>query len=342
MGALVAAALLLTLEGLPSSAAPRRFTKVSEHCYVLEAEPGWGNVGAVISDDGVLLIDTPPAGEIPAMLEALKRVTTKPVRWVVNTHHHEDHTRGNAYFSEHNATIIGGPEFRRVDEKPAEVENKEQKPKPTFAETQLVFGRQARLFPGGVEVRIFATEHRAHTSRDVVVWLQSEKVLHVGDLFVPGSYPAIDTSEGQGSAIGWLEAMRQVIESVPVLKSAMPQPKAPPSKPPPSKTPPPKAPPSKAPPSKAPQDPTEVALEEKTLEEQVIVIPGHGPVSNLQEMKDLFETSRKLRLEAGRAAAARRSRDGFLASPGLAPFRVYENFEAFAAQLYGETAGGRK
>ena len=169
------------------------------------------------------------------------------------------------------------------------------------------------------------------------MWLQSEKVLHVGDLFVPGSYPAIDTSEGQGSAIGWLEAMRQVIESVPVLKSAMPQPKAPPSK-----LPPPKAPPSKTPPSKTPQDPTEAALEEKTLEEQVIVIPGHGPVSNLQEMKDLFETSRKLRLEAGRAAAARRSRDGFLASPGLAPFRVYENFEAFAAQLYGETAGGRK
>jgi glyoxylase-like metal-dependent hydrolase (beta-lactamase superfamily II) len=336
-GGLAVAALLLMLEGLPSSAAPRRFTKVSEHCYVLEAEPGWGNVGAVISDDGVLLIDTPPAGEIPPMLEALKRVTTKSVRWVVNTHQHEDHTRGNAYFLEHNATIIGGPEFRRVDEKPAEGENKEQKSKPTSAGTQLIFGRQVRLFPGGVEVRIFASEHRAHTNRDVVVWLPSEKVLHVGDLFLPGSYPAIDVSEGQGSAIGWLEAMGQVIESVPVLKSAMPPPKANPSKPPPSKPPPPKA-----PPSKAPLDPSQVPLEEKTLEEQVIVIPGHGPVSNLQEMKDLFETSRKLRLEAGRAAAARRSRDGFLASPGMAPFRVYGNFEGFAAQLYAEAAGSKK
>jgi glyoxylase-like metal-dependent hydrolase (beta-lactamase superfamily II) len=332
VGGLVSAALLLMLDGLPSSAAPRRFTKVSEHCYFLEAEPGWGNVGAVISDDGVLLIDTPPAGEIPAMLEALKRVTTKSVRWVVNTHHHEDHTRGNAYFLEHNATIIGGPEFRRVDEKPADGENKEQKPKPTSTETQLIFGRQVRLFPGGVEVRIFASEHRAHTNRDVVVWLPSEKVLHVGDLFLPGSYPAIDVSEGQGSAIGWLEAMRHVIESVPVLKSAMPQPKANPSKPPPSKP----------PPSKAPLDPSQVPPEEKTLEEQVIVIPGHGRVSNLQEMKDLFETSRKLRLEAGRAAAARRSRDGFLASPGMAPFRVYGNFEGFAAQLYAEAAGSKK
>jgi glyoxylase-like metal-dependent hydrolase (beta-lactamase superfamily II) len=325
------------LEGLSSSAAPRRFTKVSEHCYFLEAEPGWGNIGAVISDDGVLLIDTPPAGEIPAMLEALKRVTTKSVRWVVNTHHHEDHTRGNDFFSEHNATIIRGREFRRVDEKPAEAESKEQKPKPTAAETQLIFGRQVRMFPGGVEVRIFSTEHRAHTNRDVVVLLPSEKVLHVGDLFLPGSFPMIDTSEGQGSAIGWLEAMRQVIESVPLLKSAMPQPKADPSKPVPSKPP-----PSKAPSSKAPQDPSQVPMEEKTLEEQVIVIPGHGPASNLQGMKDLFETARKLRLEAGRAAAARRSRDGFLASPGLAPFRAYANFESFATQLYGEAIGSKQ
>jgi glyoxylase-like metal-dependent hydrolase (beta-lactamase superfamily II) len=255
----------------------------------------------------------------------------------VNTHHHEDHTRGNAYFSEHNAAIIGGREFGRADEKPAEVDSTEQKSKPTSAETQLVFGRQVRLFPGGVEVRIFAAEHRAHTNRDVVVLLPSEKVVHVGDLFIPGSYPAIDTSEGQGSALGWLEAMRQVIESVPVLKSAMPQPKANPSKPAP-----PKPPPSKPRPPTAPLDPSQVPSEEKTLEEQVIVIPGHGPASNLQEMKELFETTRKLRVEAGRAAAARRSRDGFLASPGLAPFRVYSNFEDFAAQLYKEALGSRR
>ena len=72
------------------------------------------------------------------------------------------------------------------------------------------------------------------------------------------------------------------------------------------------------------------------MEEQVIVIPGHGPASNLKEMKDLLETARKLRVEAGRAAAAKRSRENFLASPGVAPFRVYANFEGFAAQLYDE------
>jgi len=88
-------------------------------------------------------------------------------------------------------------------------------------------------------------------------------------------------------------------------------------------------------------DPSKPPLsEEQLLEEQVIVIPGHGPASNLREMKELFETSRKLRLEAGRAAAARRSREAFLASPALAPFRIYANFEGFAAQLYEEA--GRK
>ena len=106
VGGLVGVALLLSLGCLSSSAAPRRFTKVSDHFYFFQAEAGSANVGAVISDDGVLLIDTPPAGEIPAMLEALKRITSRSVRWVVNTHNHEDHTHGNDYFLEHNATIV--------------------------------------------------------------------------------------------------------------------------------------------------------------------------------------------------------------------------------------------
>ena len=322
VGGLVGVALLLSLEGLSSAAPPRRFTKLSDHFYFFQAEAGSGNVGAVISDDGVLLIDTPPAGEIPAMLEALKRITSRSVRWVVNTHNHEDHTHGNDYFLEHNATIVLARESGHGDEKSPAPDTKDQKSKPAPPGAQLTFGRQIRLFPGAVEVRIFAVEPRAHSNCDVVVFAPSEKVLYVGDLFVPGGYPTIDVSEGQGSALGWLDALHQVIESVPVLKSAMPQPKPnPPSKPPPG--------PSKKDISQPPE-------EEKTLEEQVIVIPGHGPASNLKEMKDLLETARKLRVEAGRAAATKRSRENFLASPGVAPFRVYANFEGFAAQLYDE------
>lgn len=117
VGGLIGVALLFSLEGLSSAAPPRRFTKLSDHFYFFQAEAGSGNVGAVISDDGVLLIDTPPAGEIPAMLEALKRITSRSVRWVVNTHNHEDHTNGNDYFLEHNATIVLARESGPGDEK---------------------------------------------------------------------------------------------------------------------------------------------------------------------------------------------------------------------------------
>lgn len=256
------------------------------------------------------------------MLEALKRVTAKPVRWVVNTNYHEHHTGGNAHFSGQSVPLIASRELKRLLDSQPKPARKSASAAGRQAETtrqaqdgsadaasgaQFTFRRQMRLYPGGVEVRLFAVEHRAQTAGDLVVFLPAEKVLQVGDLFVGASFPGIDSGVGEGSALGWLDGMHQVIESVPLLKPAIPQPKPDPAKPP---------------------------EEEKSLEELVIVIPGHGPLSNLQEMKTLLEASKKLRGEVSRGIASGRRLESFLNSPTLAPYRSYRNLESYLTQLY--------
>src|SRR5437773_8375303 len=102
--------------GFSSTAALSRFEKVTERFYYLKAEEGAANVGALVTEDGVLLVDTPSAKDLPVSLEALKRLTPRPVRWVINTHEHEDHTGGNGYFLEHNAAVIGSRQPLRPGE----------------------------------------------------------------------------------------------------------------------------------------------------------------------------------------------------------------------------------
>jgi len=113
---------------------------------------------------------------------------------------------------------------------------------------------------------------------------------------------------GGGRPLAWADGMKRVIEAAPLAKRAIPQPK-----------------PGT---SAAPE-------EQKTLEELVAVIPGHGPASNLREVKDLLESAQRLRNEAARAISLKRTRDAFLTSVSLTPsFSARKNLDLFAAQLY--------
>ena len=100
-----------------------------------------------------------------------------------------------------------------------------------------------------------------------------------------------------------------MIDSVPLLKSAMPQPKPEPT---------------------AAQEPA------KTLEELVTVIPGHGAPANLQQMKDLHAIAQKLRTETERAVSYRRTREEFLRRLSWDAYGSYANLEPFAGQLFDD------
>jgi glyoxylase-like metal-dependent hydrolase (beta-lactamase superfamily II) len=307
---MMASAAMLSAANSASTRAASGFRKVTEHFYYLESKTGAANIGVVITGEGVLLIDPPPEPEIPAMLNALKAATGRAVRWVVNTDYQQAQIGGVATFLKQGAAIIGSKELDRLAASivivyPSQtVPQVQARPSPRF-----LFGGQLHLFPAGIEIRILAVKSKARTAGDVVVFLPSEKVLAVGDLFTPGSYPVIDSVPGEGSAAGWIDGLKQVVESVPLLKSAMPQPK---------------------------REPAVVVGQEKTLEEAVTVIPGHGAPATLQQMKSMLSAAQKLRTQATKAIAAGRTREEFVKSLAREISGDYANLEAFAGQLFDD------
>jgi hypothetical protein len=112
-------------------------------------------------------------------------------------------------------------------------------------------------------------------------------------------YPDIDM-DAEGSALGWIDGLKQVIDPIPLLKSAIPQ-------------------------AKPESKPKSIAEPEKTLEEGITVISGRQGASNLQNMKDLLDAAQKLRNDISKAIKASRSRDQFFLSPAADPYRSYAN-----------------
>jgi glyoxylase-like metal-dependent hydrolase (beta-lactamase superfamily II) len=301
------------------------FEKITDHYYFARSVEGGPSTGVVVTREGVLMIDPPGENDLQPILEALRKITASSVRWVVHTNYRRMQSSSCAHFLKQGAILLNSAPLDRLafpapeppkQEAGASLAQKpaESKAAPAPRPARFVFENQLRLFPENLEIRIFAVKKKAITAGDVVVYIPSEKVLHAGELFIPGSFPAIDTQSGEGDALGWLEAMKQTIAVVPLLKSAMPQPK--PELPPPPEF-------------------------EKTPEENVVVIPGAGSPSNLKEMKDLLESAQKLRTQAARAVALRRTLETFLAAPALAEFRSLTNFQTYAGQLYEALAAAR-
>lgn len=315
MKAMSGAFALMLLFAWGTAASPpaaEGFQKVSPHFSYFVYKSGAANTGAVVTTDGVLLIDPPPEAELPVMLNALKSLSPRPVRWVVNTDYKQAGNGGWATFLKQGAAVIGSKELDRLANAAALPDpdllggSPPARPNPRF-----LFNQQMHLWPASIEVRILAVKFKARTAGDVVVFLPSEKVLVTGDFFSASAFPIIDSDAGEGSAQGWVDGLKQVIDSVPLMKSAMPQPK-----------------------QEIPVPPEP----EKTLEELVAVIPGHGPAANLQQMKNLLTAAQKLRTEANRAFKMRRTRDSFVKSLSLETFGEFGNLEAFAGRLFDELA----
>lgn len=310
------AVFLLLATGATPSAPFEVFQPAGEHCYFMPAGEGGPNVGLVVTREGVLLVDPPPPAELDAVLEALKAVTPAPVRWVVHTSYRRMQVSTWEKFAGQGALLIGSENLDRLASSipsPAEP-GPSGAPEPAVTRVfasrppHFLFQKRFLLFPENLEIRIIEVQSHAVTGGDVVVLVPGDKVLMTGDLFAPGVFPEIDIQPGGGDPLGWLEGMNQVIGEVPLFRSAMPQPG--PELPPP---------------------PPEM---ERALDSYVTVIPGRGAASDLQEMKKMLEAAQKLRAQAGRALAAKRSFKTFMESPALDEFRSFERFEAFAQLLY--------
>lgn len=156
-----------------------------------------GNVAVLTTEEGVILIDDKFERNVPEILEKVKAITPRPVRYVVNTHHHGDHTGGNARLME-SAEVIAHTNARA---------NLVRNAMP--GATRLAFDDSFELYLGGKQIQ---ARHLGfgHTNGDVVILFPQHRVLHTGDLFVRGT-PFIDYANG-GSSEAWMKTLDRILE----------------------------------------------------------------------------------------------------------------------------------
>jgi cyclase len=221
------AALLLLTPGLAMAQQPPDFSKVeikvskiSGNIYMLQG--AGGNIAASLGDDGILIVDTeysPLADKIQAALKSIG-ITDKPVRFVIDTHYHSDHSDGNAAWGARGATIIANENLRKrledgsaIGNGPGGSINIKQPAQPKVALPIITFDDRLELYLNGEQIRVLHFP-AAHTDGDSVIFFAKNHVLHMGDEFVRYGFPFIDLNGG-GSVQGMIAACDKVLALFP-------------------------------------------------------------------------------------------------------------------------------
>ncbi len=224
------------------SRAEIKVTKVAGNVYLLQGSDA-GNIAALVGDEGIVIVDdeyAPLAGKIAAALKGLG-ITDKPVRFIINTHYHYDHTGGNASFGSQGSTIIAHDNARARLASGADAGNGatlhfHMPPAEKAALPVITFDHDVSVHLDGEDVR--ALHYPAgHTDGDAIIFFSKANVVHMGDDYVRYGFPFIDVQAG-GSVEGMIKACEGAIEKLPP---------------------------------------------------DVKIIPGHGEVSNVAEVREYIE-----------------------------------------------------
>ena len=183
-------------------------SQVAPGVSMIEGVDGFagGNVGVSVGPDGVFIIDDELDVMSPKLVAALAQLSKQPVRFVLNTHWHGDHTGGNAALGQKGAVILAHDNVRQRLSA-AELEQKaKQKPgtRPGAGLPVVTFAEDVTLHLNGDTVHVFHVPP-AHTDGDVVVHFKKANVIHTGDLFLSRGYPFVDLKSG-GSFEGFIKA----------------------------------------------------------------------------------------------------------------------------------------
>lgn len=187
-----------------------KVTKVAGTVYMLEG--AGGNIGVSVGEDGVVLVDDQFAPLAPKIREALKGITDKPIKFVLNTHFHGDHTGGNAQFSSE-APIIAHENVRKRLKEGGTVAGSEVKPAAKEALPVITFNDRATVHLNGEDIRAIHFPN-GHTDGDSVIFFTESKVVHMGDDFVTYGFPFVDVRSG-GSVAGMIAGVEKVLSMVP-------------------------------------------------------------------------------------------------------------------------------
>jgi len=177
---------------------------ISGNVYMLEATGDVaGNIAVSAGPDGLLLVDTQFAPLAPKIRQALKKIQPGQIKYIINTHHHDDHTHGNSALGA-SATIIAHDNTR-----------KRLKTMQRTLLPHITFKDRLSIYFNGEEIDIIHYP-KGHSDSDVVVYFRKSNVVHTGDLWNSGiwSFPFVDLDAG-GTIYGMLRNVKRIIDSVP-------------------------------------------------------------------------------------------------------------------------------
>lgn len=170
-----------------------------------------GNIGLSIGDDGVLMIDDQYAPQSGDILAAVVKLTDEEVRFLVNTHWHQDHTGGNENLGSRGAVIVAHENVRRrlSEDQFVELFNNTVQAAPPAALPVITFTDSLTFHWNGDRVDV-AHVPGAHTDGDAILHFRRANVFHMGDCYFNGIYPFIDSASG-GSIDGMIAAADRVL-----------------------------------------------------------------------------------------------------------------------------------
>ncbi len=273
-----------------------RVTKVAGTVYMLDAVKGdaGGNIGASVGEDGIVIVDDQFAPLAEKIRAALKGITDKPVRFVINTHYHGDHTGGNALFQK-DAPILAQENVRKRLEAGGGGGNGasvhfDNPPAAKEALPIITFEHDVTVHLNGEDIRALHFP-AGHTDGDSVIYFPQSNVVHMGDDFVTYGFPFIDVESG-GSIDGMIDGVEKAIAQLPA---------------------------------------------------DVKVIPGHGPVSNLDDVRAYVKMLKGTREVVQKAIAKKKTLEQMKQAKILEPWKKYSgdfvSSDAFLETLYNSLTG---
>jgi cyclase len=187
-----------------------KVSKVAGGVYMLEGSGG--NIGVSVGEDGIVIVDDQFAPLAPKIKAALKGISDQPVRFVINTHFHGDHTGGNAQFGTE-STIIAHENVRKRLQEGGVVGGNSVNPAPKEALPVITFNDRATVHLNGEDIRAIHFPN-GHTDGDSVIFFPKSNVVHMGDDFVTYGFPFVDVHNG-GSVSGMIAGVEKVLTMVP-------------------------------------------------------------------------------------------------------------------------------
>ena len=196
--------LLLLIMNLPSTANAQSFSDVEMIVHPVNKNVSYiegrgGNIGVIYGEDGILLIDDQYAPLTEKIIEAISNFSSEPIRFIINTHMHPDHTGGNENFGKRGALIVGHENVRSQ----MKVAGYDQTP------PFVTFSKDVNFHINDENIHVFKVPN-AHTNNDSFIKFTNANVIHTGDVFRSESYPYIDANNG-GSFLGTIEVYELLI-----------------------------------------------------------------------------------------------------------------------------------